>query len=168
MRFFFLSQICNFSSLFSICFLFLFTFFYSITVIVLRNLIALHMIICLHIIKKCSLPCWFIYFFPWVPSLSVTPPPTIHKICLLLPTLASLRFAAPALWWRSSWGWCFNARWGLQAQMRTVNISYLYLQGDTEGSANSNRVRCMTPIHSFNYLANRRCYRRLCGWRLLT
>lgn len=31
--------------------------------------------------------------------------------------------------------------------MRTVNISYLYLEGDTEGSANSNRVRCMTPIH---------------------
>lgn len=28
--------------------------------------------------------------------------------------------------------------------MRTVNISYLYLEGDTEGSADSNRVRCMT------------------------
>lgn len=28
--------------------------------------------------------------------------------------------------------------------MRTVNISYLYLEGDAEGSADSNRVRCMT------------------------
>lgn len=38
--------------------------------------------------------------------------------------------------------------------MRTVNISYLYLEGDTEGRANSNRVRCTTPTHSFNCLAN--------------
>ncbi len=36
--------------------------------------------------------------------------------------------------------------------MRTVNISYLYLEGDTEGSANSNRVRRMTPIHRFTVL----------------
>lgn len=50
------------------------------------------------------------------------------------------------------WGVCVVGKGvggeALRAQMRTVNISYLYLEGDTEGSENSNRVRCMTHTHT--------------------
>lgn len=50
---------------------------------------------------------------------------------------------------------------GLRAQRRTVDISYLHLEGDTEGRANFNRVRCMTPIYRFKDPVNGRCWRRL-------